>query len=110
MKGRLIRAQQLRSKRISCKGQHELSRDYHARQQRGVLSKEVTPPPTLTTLAQQGGDLSKGVTPPPSKLEKGLRGRARCVVPGVSAALAIAAWLGRALAVGVRKLLRKLDA
>jgi len=37
--------------------------------------------------------------------EKGLRGRARCVVSGVSAAVAIAAWLGRALAVGVRKLL-----
>jgi len=41
--------------------------------------------------------------------EKGLRGRARCVVPGVSAAVAIAAWLGRALAVGVRKLLHGLD-
>jgi len=36
--------------------------------------------------------------------KKGLRGRARCVVPCVSAAVAIAAWLGRALAVGVRKL------
>ena len=41
--------------------------------------------------------------------EKGLQGRARCVVPGVSAAVAIAAWLGRALAVGVRILLGGLD-
>jgi len=31
------------------------------------------------------------------------------MVPGVSAAVAIAAWLGRALAVGVRKLLGGLD-
>jgi len=38
-----------------------------------------------------------------------LRGRARCVVPGVSAAVAIAAWLARALAVGVRTLLDGLD-
>jgi len=41
--------------------------------------------------------------------ENGLRGRARCVVPGVSAAVAIATWLGRALAVGARKLLGGLD-
>jgi len=40
---------------------------------------------------------------------KRLRGRARCVVPGVSAAVAIAAWLGRALAVGVRTPLGGLD-
>jgi len=35
----------------------------------------------------------------------------RCVVPGVSAAVAVAvaAWLGRALAVGARKLLGGLD-
>ena len=41
--------------------------------------------------------------------ENGLRGRAWCVVPGLSAAVAIAAWLGRALAVGVRRLLGWLD-
>jgi len=39
----------------------------------------------------------------------GLGGRARCVFPRVSAAVAIAAWLGRALAVGVRKPLGGLD-
>jgi len=38
-----------------------------------------------------------------------LRGRARCVLSGTSAAVAIAAWLGRALAVGVRKILGGLD-
>ena len=38
-----------------------------------------------------------------------LRGRAQCVVPGVSAAVAISAWSGRVLAVGVRKLLRGLN-
>ena len=42
-------------------------------------------------------------------IKKGLRGCARCVVPGVSAAVAIATWLGRALAVGVRKLLGGLN-
>jgi len=40
---------------------------------------------------------------------KGPRGRAGCVVPGVSAAVAIAAWLGRALAVGLRKLVGGLE-
>jgi len=40
---------------------------------------------------------------------KGLRGRARCVVPSVSAAVGIAAELGRALAVGVTKLFGRLD-
>jgi len=43
------------------------------------------------------------------RCEKGLRGRARCVVPDVSADVAIAAWLGRALAVVVRKLMGGLD-
>jgi len=41
--------------------------------------------------------------------EEELRGRARCVAPGVSAAVAIAAWLGRALAVGVRNILGGVD-
>jgi len=41
--------------------------------------------------------------------EKRLRGRAQCMVPGVSAAVAIAAWLGHALAVGVRTLSGGLD-
>jgi len=59
---------------------------------------------------QSGGGLYK--TPSgtsSSSCEKGLRGCARCVVPGVSAAVATAAWLGRAFAVGVRKLLGGLD-
>jgi len=42
---------------------------------------------------------------PSVSFQKGLRGRARSVVPDVTAAAVIAAWLGRALAVGMRKLL-----